>query len=250
MNYDLHIHTHYCGHAENMTTEAILKKADEVGLDTICITDHIFRQDDINIPQRIGEEVAQHKTKCRVFIGAEIDVDGLYDDGRLVVDVPKGLDYVIAGLHYLPNDGTYIKNYKDNHLSAEETIKRWEKTLMGVLKNPDITTLAHPGRMISMTVNFDEHFDTIIRIFAQAAAVSAQRGLLWEVNELDKRCIPEHYFDYWCRIYRTAVEAGVKLIYGSDSHHPQAIGKCDFVNRILSALDNVKLQTPESISLI
>ena len=42
INYDLHIHTKYCGHAPGMTVEAILRKADILGLETIAITSHIF----------------------------------------------------------------------------------------------------------------------------------------------------------------------------------------------------------------
>ena len=48
IDYDLHIHTAYCGHAPAaMNVPAILTRADELGLKTIAITDHVFCEDDL-----------------------------------------------------------------------------------------------------------------------------------------------------------------------------------------------------------
>ncbi|MHC4290750.1 MAG: PHP domain-containing protein, partial [Planctomycetota bacterium] len=41
IDYDLHIHTEYCGHAAGMTVAAVLRRVEELGLKTIAITDHI-----------------------------------------------------------------------------------------------------------------------------------------------------------------------------------------------------------------
>ena len=46
-NYDFHIHTELCGHAPGQTVKKILLKADELGLETIAITEHVTNPDDI-----------------------------------------------------------------------------------------------------------------------------------------------------------------------------------------------------------
>ena len=249
MNYDLHIHTYHCGHAGTMTIGAILEAADGYDMQTICITDHIYSPDELNIPARIRQEVAKYKTNCRVLIGAEIDVDGQYDDGRLVSGVPDNLDYVIAGLHYIPAHGRYPRKIEDNPFSPEQLLQYFRKTILGIAKNSNVITHAHPCRMIATTIDFDIYFDQVLAIFTEAAQTYAQAGILWELNELDQYRIPEHYFDYWLKIYRTATDTGVRLVYGSDSHVPDFLGKSDFVERILSNLNGVQLQTPESLRL-
>ncbi len=92
MKYDLHIHTQYCGHAEGMTIEKILRQADKVGLDVICITDHIFSPAEFHVPAKIRQEVSRYENRCKVLVGAEIDVSGPDTDGRLVSEVPERLD--------------------------------------------------------------------------------------------------------------------------------------------------------------
>ena len=77
INYDSHIHTAYCGHANGMTTEAIIKQAQLKKLKTIIITDHVFNSDDLKKIDEIREEAAAVETGCNVIIGAEIDADGL-----------------------------------------------------------------------------------------------------------------------------------------------------------------------------
>ena len=250
MNYDLHIHTEYCGHAEGMTVERILRYAEKKRLKTVGISDHIYGPDEKKVPRKIREEATKYKTNCRVLIAAEIDVDGLYDDGRLVVDIPDGLDYVIAGLHYLPGDGRYPRSIEDNHLGPEELINRWRKTLLGVVNTPGITILAHPVRIMATAVDLDKYFVDTLETFSDAAKISAEKGLTWEINELDKRCCRDGYLEKYRRVYRIAADAGVELVYGSDSHTPDTIGKSEFVETILSGLDGVELQTPESIGLI
>lgn len=58
IDYDLHIHTEYCGHAPGMTVEAILRRAEELGLSTIAITDHIYRQNGHVVMEQIRRDVA------------------------------------------------------------------------------------------------------------------------------------------------------------------------------------------------
>ncbi|MHC4386737.1 MAG: PHP domain-containing protein, partial [Planctomycetota bacterium] len=86
IDYDLHIHTEYCGHAAGMTVAAVLRRVEELGLKTIAITDHIYRPDGHAVIEKIRADVSKYGPDFNVIIGAEIDVDGNYADGRLVTE--------------------------------------------------------------------------------------------------------------------------------------------------------------------
>jgi histidinol phosphatase-like PHP family hydrolase len=83
IDYDLHIHTEYCGHAPGMTVAAILQRAEELGLSAIAITDHIFKQADHAIIQKIRDDAAAYGPTLKVFIGAEVDVNPADADGPM-----------------------------------------------------------------------------------------------------------------------------------------------------------------------
>ena len=82
-NYDFHIHTELCGHAPGRTVEKILLKADELGLATIAITDHISRPENMRNIDIIRSETQKYTTNCRVLVG-EIDIENSGDTEPLM----------------------------------------------------------------------------------------------------------------------------------------------------------------------
>ena len=137
----------------------------------------------------------------------------------------------------------------DNHLEPKELLERWRNSLLGVIQNPNIRTLAHPGRMISTAVDLDLYFDEVLKIFAEAAPLSAKNNILWELNELDGQKLRADYHDKWHKVYEIALDAGVKLIYGSDSHLLARISQQGFVNGLLKNLPGNCLENPKLIGL-
>lgn len=236
INYDMHIHTEYCGHAPQMTIKALCARADKLGLETIAITDHIFVPEDIYIIDRIREELDRTDHRCRVIVGAEIDVDSRYDDGRLVTDETDGIDYIIAGFHYVPTVGNYPFCPDDCTLKPKQFLKHWRNALLGIVSNPKVNTLAHPARLAASAVGPDKYFADILAVFKEAAKISAKNNVAWEINELTGYRFPYHYINRWPAIYKIALEAGVKLTYGSDAHAPETIALADFTYSLLDQL--------------
>lgn len=237
IDYDLHIHTAYCGHAPpEMNVQAILQRSDDMGLKTIAITDHVFCEDDLAKIDTIRNEASEIESNCEVIIGAEVDVDATYWDGRLVTDKLDHLDYVIASLHYLPGVGIYPHSPADNPLGPELLFDRWKSSLMGLLTNPKVDTLAHPGRMIAASIDLDVWWPNILAVCAEAAKLSAKNNIAWEMNELTGYRLAEYWQQQWYKISKIALDAGVKLVYGSDAHVPSAIGLQDFTDYILEML--------------
>lgn len=248
IDYDLHTHTYYCGHAPiTMTVPNILRRADELDLSTIAITDHVFKEADLPIIDRIRAEAAAVKTNCRVIIGAEVDADWHHFDGRLVTDKLDSIDYVIASLHFLPGIGTYPRTHDDNPLGPELLIERWKSTLFGVVSNPKVNTLAHPARMIAASVDLDIYWDEVLANLEIAAEISAKNNVAWELNELTGYRLTEFYQQKWHKTIQVALDKGVKIVYGSDAHTTDAILLKDFAQYILEKLPPNALSKPEDI---
>lgn len=247
LNYDLHIHTEHCGHAPGMTVEAICRRADELGLSVIAITDHIYAPSDTARIETIRAEVKVCRTECRVYVGAEVDVDADFTDGRFVTDSFEGLDILIAGFHYVPTAGNYPKSPQENPLDPEVFMEYWQSSLLGIVSNPHVDVLAHPGRLLGTAVDLDVYFEDSLNVFEKAAALSAKNNIAWELNELTGYRLPAYWQQQWWRIYRIALDAGVKLVYGSDAHTPEAIGMHGFVDQVCEKLPKYCLARPEEI---
>ncbi|MEN8128091.1 MAG: PHP domain-containing protein [Planctomycetota bacterium] len=247
IDYDFHIHTEYCGHAAGMSVEAILLQAEELGLSAIAITDHIFKRADRAIIEKIRTDVAAYGPDLKVFVGAEVDVDADYADGRFVADTFEGLDYVIAGFHYVPTVGNYPRTPEDNPLHDKEFMDVWASSLLGIVNNPGVHTLAHPGRLLAASMDLDVHFEDALCVFEKAAALSAKNETAWELNELTGYRLPPQWQGQWHRIYQIALDAGVKLVYGSDAHTPECVGLHDFVDLVRDKLPKHQLARPEEV---
>jgi len=244
---DMHIHTDYCGHAVDMDVAGICARADELGLETIAITDHVFSEDGLPVVTAIRAELAGVRHRCRVIVGAEIDVDGDYDDGRLVTDRLSAIDYVVAGFHYIPRTGAYPMSPDDCLLPAEQFLEVWRRALLGIVSNPAIHTLGHPGRLAAAALDLDVHFDSVLAVLAEAAEISAANRVAWELNELTGSRLNGRYQRQWHRVLMPAVCAGVKIVYGSDAHSPDAIGRTVFARTVLANLPDGCLAGPDEI---
>lgn len=247
MKYDLHIHTEYCGHAAGMSVGAIIRRAEELELETIAITDHIFGPGDVGIIGRIRGEVEAIETKCRVIVGAEIDVDGGSDDGRLVTEEIDGIDFVVAGFHYVPTVGNYPMSPDDCGLRGERFFDVWRRSLLGIVSNPKIDGLAHPGRLLASCVDLDVYFEDALCVFAEAARISSENGIAWEINELSGSRIRGGYLERWHEIFEVGLEHGVKLYYGSDAHSPAMMGVDNFAGAVIGKLGRENICRAEEI---
>ncbi|AQT67298.1 histidinol-phosphatase [Anaerohalosphaera lusitana] len=247
INYDMHIHTEYCGHAPGMTVPVILERADELGLETICITDHIFVEEDLELIDKIRDEVERTTSDCTVLVGAEVDVDPDHFDGTLITDRISQLDYVLASLHYVPGVGEFAETPDDNPLEPEVLLERWRTTLLGLAADKHVHAIGHPGRMIGSSLDLDSHYEDILAIFEEVAPVSAKNNTAWELNELTAYRLSDYYRQQWYRIFEIGHAAGVKLIYGSDAHAPEDIGYYEEIKALLAKLPEDALARPTDL---
>lgn len=231
---DFHIHTELCGHAPGQTVAAIVNRVDELGLNAIAITEHICAPQDIAYINAIREQVAEYRGPCNITIGAEVEADRNFSDGRLALEDLDGLDYVIGSLHYLP--GTDILPHCDSRrpLSTEDSFRVWRTTLLGVVSNSRVDTLAHPGAMIANIMNEEFLSENVLEVFAAAAELSRKNDIAWELNNLIYAKLSTSQAEEYYKVIQLAVDAKVNLIFGSDSHEIKDIGTSDYVSTILS----------------
>lgn len=250
INFDSHIHTELCGHAHGMTVPLLLAQADKLNLDCIAITEHIYKQTDIKFIPQLKEEVQSTPHKCNVIVGIELDADTSKTNGTLMADNNsiKDIDLVMAAIHYLPNHSHYPHGPEDLPYPPETLLEYWHTTLIGLTSNPAVDILAHPARLPGMVLDLNIFFDDILNILTEAAKLSAQNNIVWEINDLTCARIPAEWVSQWHKTIQIAIDQNVKITFGSDAHSPDEIARQNYAQQILKDLKNLdKLYTPLEI---
>ncbi|MBV8195976.1 MAG: PHP domain-containing protein [Candidatus Dormibacteraeota bacterium] len=191
---DLQAHTVWSdGHS---TAEEMVDAARACGYEHLLITDHsqglpIARG---MAPERLREqwhelELLQERTTIRILRGIEMNLD-TEGSGDMPEDVLRGLDVVLGAFH-----------------SALRLKEDQTERYLAAVRNPWVDVLAHPrGRMYDRRVGLQADWPVV---FEEAA-------------RLDKAVEVDGYIsrqDLDIELLRIAVGSGVRLSFGSDSHH-------------------------------
>lgn len=251
INFDMHVHTEYCGHAPGMTVQAILKRADDLGLEALAITEHIFSSSNLSLLDEIRDQLAEYRGNCEVLVGVEVDVDGMSREGKLVTENLDGIDFVVGSIHYVPGVGNYPMTPGDLTVSPEQFLEDWRNSLRGLLTCGKIDMLAHPGRIAVAALDADIYFGDIVSILSEAAKISADNNIAWEINELSCKRLKPRLLKKWHKIIIPAVEAGVKITFGSDAHDQFEIANQENVRQVIADLgDDFRLCGPMELGLL
>src|SRR3989338_4345429 len=199
---DLQMHTKWSDGANSV--EEMDAKAAQIGHKYIAVTDHagplkIANSMDEKRLKKYCEEIDKISKKSPIHIlkGAEVDI---LKDGSLGIQdsALKLLDIVLVSIH-------------SNFLVPKEEIT---KRLLKAMDNKYTCIIAHPtGRKLKIKESYALDFD---KIYEKAKS----RNIALEID-----CHPERT-DLNDAGVRAAVEAGVKLSIGTDSH---AAGQLDFI---------------------
>jgi len=180
------------------TIEEMVKEAKRLGRKYIAITDHAGElkvaggMSEKEILLQIKEIEALNKKikgiKILKGIEANIKVDGSIDVDEKIL---KRLDLVIASVH---------SKFK---MSKKEMTKR----ICRAMQNPYVNIIGHPtGRVIQQRAGYDLDFEEILK-------EAKRTNTCLEINAYPDR------LDLSDINIKKAVEAGVKLTIGTDSHH-------------------------------
>jgi DNA polymerase (family 10) len=196
-------HTHTNASDGSCDIREMVEAARGRGYKYICITDHSVSEAIANglTPVRLAKHIEQiHKVNkqfkdIEVFAGTEVDIlaDGKLDyDNKLLAE----LDFVIGSIH------------------SGMTSPR-EKVTMRTLKamdNPYLHCIGHPtGRLIGEREAMDIDIEAVVKHAVQTHTALEVNASPYRLDLKDVHC-------------RMAIEEGVKLIIGTDSHSPMQLG--------------------------
>lgn len=240
LNFDSHVHTAYCGHAQNMSIPEIVNQVESLQLDNILITEHVFSDADVGLLEKIRSDLSCLNYDTEILVGFEVDVDPQKTDGSFVTsnEMLQKADLIMGAVHYTPGVGNYPRSPEDNPLGSEKLLKDWRSTLLGMLENPIVEILAHPARLPAAAIEMEIFYDDVIAILKEAAQISARNNVAWEINNLTCARLSKPVFERWHQTIQTAIDAGVKITYGSDAHDPTEINTQGYVSQMLDKLKN------------
>lgn len=253
IDHDLHLHSFLsiCSDDENQVPAAMLQKAKEQGLRTICITDHYW---DENVPcnTRVNwwYEKQNHAhissvlplpqdPEVRFLFGCEADMDS---DDRIGLSPAHydDFDFIIVStthLHHMTGE-----RFKD--LRSEEVGQRWVERMDTVLDS-DLPLhkvgIAHLSCSLIDNRTADGYLNALRTIpdaeLSRVFTKAAKKGVGIEFNYSNIQP-PEESREVVLRIFRTAKECGCKFYLGSDAHSQEAM-VCDpaVFQRILEELN-------------
>ena len=192
---DLHIHTNASDGSCDVSE--IARAAKKTGYKYICITDHSRSSAIANglSSKRLAQQIKQIRKLneqikgITILAGTEVDIlaDSSLDfDDKLLAD----LDFVIATIH-------------SGLASSREKVTT--RTLKA-MDNPYVHCIAHPtGRLIGQREPMDIDIPAVIKHAAQTHTALEVNANPWRLDLKDTHC-------------RMAIEAGVKLVIGTDAH--------------------------------
>ncbi len=202
---DFHVHT--IASDGDCDISEIAQAAKEIGYKYICITDHSRSSAIANglSAERLAKQIKEirkldEKIKgITIFAGTEVDIlaNGSLDfDDKLLAE----LDFVIASIH-------------SGLASPREKVTT--RTLKA-MDNPYVHCIAHPtGRLIGQREAMDIDIAAVIKHAAQTQTAFEVNANPWRLDLKDIHC-------------RMAIEAGVKLVIGTDAHSIAGLGLMGF----------------------
>jgi DNA polymerase (family 10) len=202
---DMHIHTNASD--GNCNIAELAEAAKKAGYEYICITDHSKSSAIANglSAKRLAQQIKQIQKLneqlkgITILAGTEVDIlaDGSLDfDNKLLAE----LDFVIASIH-------------SGLASPREKVTT--RTLKA-MDNPYVNCIAHPtGRLIGQREPMDIDIPAVINHAAHTGTALEVNANPWRLDLKDSHC-------------RMAIEAGVKLIIGTDAHSVEGLGLMGF----------------------
>lgn len=238
--HDLHVHTKLslCSEDPLATLENYIKRAVELGIEVIGITDHMW--DSTNIPTdnewyreqsyerqlAIRENIPQVVNGIRILWGCETE----YAMGKvgITAERAKELDYVLVPhSHFHMKGFTIPRGVEDPVEVAQLAISTFKE----VVSLGFATGVAHPFDPCLFNQDDKAHrtfFDAISnQEFIQCFNLAKEKNVSVEINMSSFGRGKENpiYEDTYYRMFRIAKEVGCKFHFGTDTHSIQGLDK-------------------------
>jgi histidinol-phosphatase (PHP family) len=233
---DYHIHTHLCKHATG-SPEEYLAQAHKKGLNTIGFSDHCpvpigfdstSRMDISQFSEYVDiiNELKDNPYGIEVLFGMEID----WVPGRMneVEDFLSKIeyDYLIGSVHYVDNlPFDHPDHYKDwdNEDGIEYVWSRYFELMYDFVSWGKFDIMGHLDLPKKYSM-YPECMKKVYEIAERVFSLAADKNILLELNTSGLRRLVEEIFPSG-KILEIAYRNGVKIVFGSDAHESQDVGR-------------------------
>lgn len=241
---DYHVHTEYSDDS-NYRMEVCVKDAIQLGLDEMCFTDHVdygikvdrgqtplvYHQNEpmFNVDyERYFKEIEMLKLKypqIKLKKGLEFGMqrNTISNFEKLVDQYP--LDFIILSIHQINNQELWLYDYQNGKTQDEYNLGYYEELYYLVNHYTDYSVLGH----LDLIARYDQQqaypFHKIQDIVSEILKVVIRDGKGIEINTSNHRyglcdTTPSREI---CKLYLDL--GGTVITIGSDSHHPEHLGK-------------------------
>ena len=233
---DYHIHTHLCKHADGAPEEYV-EQARKIGLKSIGFADHCPVPDGYDQKSRMYlheynkyvDMIAELKSSCSdidILFGMEVDwVPGRMDEVEDFLSNTK-YDYLLGSIHYvdaLPFD--HPDHYKswDNEEGIEYVWTRYFDLMYDFVSWGKFDILAH----LDLPKKFSMHPKCMKKVYEKVERVFLLAGKKNVMMELNTSGLRKHVKEIFPskKILEMAYSHDVKIVFGSDAHTPDDVGK-------------------------
>lgn len=214
---DWHVHTNLsdCGHVD-AAPMAMVRAAQEAGLEAIGITDHVIFEKDKLRPGEARRSLPRELDGLRVYVGCEADMQSP-TRSSIDAEFAAGLDYVVMSASHLFEPG--VEKCEDT--SPTGMVDYIFCLMEGAINCGFADIIPHP---FGVPVNPHSWEEMIAEVdgdrWYRLAEMAASAGVAIEFNPRYLKRDPTQA--QW--LFGIAKEAGCKLALSSDSHHPRDVG--------------------------
>ncbi|MCF7791828.1 MAG: histidinol-phosphatase HisJ [Victivallales bacterium] len=236
---DYHIHTYLCKHAVG-EPESYVETAIKKGLKSIGLSDHCPVPKGYDPENRmIVENFAEYKAIVRrlkekfekiydieILFGMEIDwVPGRMNELESFIE-KNNFDYLIGSIHYVDELPFDHPDHIDKWKSSDGINYVWNKYFEDLYKFIQwgrFDIIGHidlPKKFSMRPKRMDKIYERLEKIFSLAA----EKNIMLEINTSGlRKHVKEIYPSE--EILKLAYHNNIKIVFGSDAHSPNEVGK-------------------------
>ena len=239
--WNIHTHTHRCGHAYG-TDEEYVQKAMEIGINYLGFSDHVF------IPGRSDPRIRGDYSELEGYIASIRALEKKYE-GRVTIKLgfeaewmdeyadyyadllhSKKIDYLILGQHCrIMYDRFFGYGYLPD---VKDRLEFYCIDLLCGIQSGLFTYVCHPDLFTRFVGEWDEKCEEISHRICKEAA---KYGLPLEFNFGNSRGAvknfpgePAHMTYPHPRFWEIAKQYDVPVVLGVDAHHPNHFRESDY----------------------
>ncbi len=233
IKWDTHIHTKYSEDSDALLSDMI-DKATSLGLDGICITDHMdydFSEDELYVFDWDDYESDIQKMKLispiKVLTGVECGLQSTESviAKNIALRAKKSQDYMIGSIHLVDHKDPYYASFWEGK-DPDSCIKRYFESMYTNLQAfHDFDSLGHLDYIVRYAPS-DYHYEPMffIDIWEEILRMLIRYDIALEVNtsgfKKEGRCQNPHQ----AILFRYKEMGGELITIGSDAHDPKYIG--------------------------